>query len=89
MQARNLFLEAGITANLSDLEQFVNQAKPQLLESIRISPDFSPSYRLLLVAAQSLYRESPQGAFELLTEMHQSSPVQREALDMRKKLFGR
>ena len=88
-QARDRFIEVGQRAHSSDsVRQLMVASKDPLLDIVRSSEEFAPAYRTLLMSAQSLAQENPIAAYGLLSELHNASPQQAAALQLRQRLFG-
>jgi spermidine synthase len=89
-QARDAYLRAGLGVDPSDdLEGMLHQVREPLLEVVRISADFTPSYLPLLGMAESLYQVNPAAARDLLVDLDQAGPSRPEARALLRQLFSR
>ena len=82
-RARNRFLRAGsvVPAGLVGRDLALATA-PELLEVVRISPDFDPAYKPLLAMGARLLRDDAPAARGLLTALAQAAPDRPDALSL-------
>jgi spermidine synthase len=68
--ARRAFIQAGLRADPSaDVQTFARKTAPDLLDVVRISPDFEPASAPVVAIARRLASVDPAGAQGLLAEL--------------------
>ncbi|SDZ88922.1 MnmC family methyltransferase [Rubrimonas cliftonensis] len=81
-RARDRFIAlgaSGATAVTGDPATDAARLAPDLLEVVRLSPDFAPAYNPVLLLAEALARRDPAAAASLLRALHRAAPSRREA----------
>jgi spermidine synthase len=79
-RARDRYLALGVrTLQGQTMSDPIRQLGPQLIDIVRISPDFESAYGPVLAMAQQLARSEPDAARRLLENLAQASPKRPEA----------
>jgi spermidine synthase len=88
-KASDAYLKAGVDIQPSnDARLMLAQVGRPLLPIVRMSGDFAPAYRPLLVMAYELYETDPGAARTLLEELDAANPKRPEARRLQQCLFG-
>lgn len=79
-RARDRYLTLGVrTLQGQTMRDPIGELGPQLIDIVRISPDFDSAYGPVLAMAQQLARSEPDAARRLLENLAQASPQRPEA----------
>jgi spermidine synthase len=79
-RARDRYLALGIhTLQGQTVQDPIRELGPQLIDIVRISPDFDSAYGPVLAMAAELARSEPDAARRLLENLAQASPARPEA----------
>ncbi|WP_084293052.1 spermidine synthase [Bradyrhizobium sp. WSM3983] len=85
--ARNRFIEAGAALRGEPRGRaLIDAAAPELIETLRLSPEFDPAYRPLLGMAQALAASDRPAARRLLKAITSAAPGREEAGQMLKQI---
>jgi spermidine synthase len=89
-RARNRFVEAGAALPGDPRGRaLIDAAAPDLLDALRLSPEFDPAYRPLIAMAKSLLASDPAAAARLLREINNAAPSRDEARELLAREFSR
>jgi len=88
-RARDRYLTLGIRAVQDQaLADPIRELGPQLVDIVRISPDFDSAYGPVLAMAQQLARTEPDAARRLLENLAQANPARPEARQLLSAISG-
>ncbi len=88
-QARDEFIRVGVAHPPgSDLSAWAKQVTPELLKIVSNSKQFTPAYRTLLGAAQSVAERDPRLAYAMLMSLENVAPEFSEARQLAQRIFG-
>jgi len=88
-RARDRYLTLGIhTVQDQALGDPIRELGPQLVDIVRISPDFDSAYGPVLAMAQQLARTEPDAARRLLENLAQANPARPEARQLLSAISG-
>lgn len=86
-RAQRHYLQAGAAVRPSaDVRAMLAQVREPLLQSLSLSPDFSPAYEPLLRMAQALAAQDRPAAAALLRELQSRQPARAEAAELLRSL---
>lgn len=88
-QARDMFLQLGTRTSVTgDLARDIATLAPQLIDILRVSPDFAPAYDPLISMARAVAQQDVRIARTLLLALRRAVPHRPEATAMLARLPG-
>lgn len=88
-QARDAFIALGLRTRLTgNIGTDARMLAPELLQILRLSPDFEPAYTPLLSIASRLSQENRKAAVELLSVLDRVVPARDDASRLRTQILG-